>query len=223
MSTKKNKKTIIAIDGPVASGKSSVGEQVAARAGCKFLDTGLMYRAVAWLSGELGVETSDARGLKDLAADMEVTISGSKILVDGEDVSALLRRKTVEARSSIVATVPDVRKTLVAKQQAMAAGGGIVMVGRDIGTVVLPDAPLKIYLDAPISERARRRHQELVARNPKILEQDVFRDLEERDKIDSERKASPLQPADDAIVIDTGALSLDNVVEIVLDLIPDES
>ena len=217
------KKPIVAIDGPVASGKSSVGEKVAARRGCQFLDTGLMYRAVAWLSGELDVETSDARGLKDLAADMEITISGSRILVDGEDVGALLRRKTVEARSSIVATIPGVRKTLVAKQQAMAAGGGIVMVGRDIGTVVLPNAPLKIYLDAPIAERARRRHQELVARNPKVSEADVFRDLEERDKIDSERKASPLQAADDAIVIDTGALSLDNVVEIVLDLIPDDS
>ena len=223
MNTKKMKNTVVAIDGPVASGKSSVGEKVAARRACQFLDTGLMYRAVAWLSGELGVETSDARGLKDLAADMEITISGSRMLVDGEDVGALLRRKTVEARSSLVATIPDVRKTLVAKQQAMAAGGGIVMVGRDIGTVVLPNAPLKIYLDAPIAERARRRHQELVARNPKVLETDVFRDLEERDKIDSERKASPLQPADDAIVIDTGSLSLDNVVEIVLDLIPDDS
>ena len=190
-----NVSLVIAIDGPVASGKSTVGKRVADALGCIFVDTGLMYRAVAFLSSELDVDPSDARALKDLAEGMEIVVNGTQVVVDGDEIGGHLRKRSVESRVSQISAIPDVRKILVAKQQAMAARGKIVMVGRDIGTAVLPHAPFKIYLDASEEERASRRFLELAETNRQVQQQDVTNDLKERDTIDSQRKASPLRPA----------------------------
>ncbi len=217
MSTPKN--PVVAIDGPVAAGKSTVGQRVAQALGCPFVDTGLMYRAIAWLALQRGADLVDAPALTRLAEQADIRVDGPRVWVAGREVGGLLRTPEVDAASSRVAAIPGVRAAMVAKQRAIAAAGGVVMVGRDIGTVVLKDAPVKVYLSASPEERARRRYEETLQKGAPADRERVLADLRDRDRRDMERATSPLRPADDARIVDTDGLTLDQVVEQVLELV----
>lgn len=210
----------IAIDGPVASGKTSVGTLLAARLGYRFLDTGLMYRAVTWAAVCRGVAPDDAAGVTRLAREVTVKLGTdgpglSRLLVGAEDVTDHLRDPAVGQRVSAVSAVEGVREVLVREQRRTAGGGAIVMVGRDIGTVVLSDAEMKVYLIASVESRAGRRYLE-DARNG--LEH-ILGELTQRDRLDSTRAISPLRPANDAVIIDTNDLDLDQVVDAIVALV----
>jgi cytidylate kinase len=218
---------VIAIDGPAAAGKSTVGRMIAARLGYPFLDTGAIYRATTRTALHRGVDLSDEDALSDLAASISIDVgppaAGSiepcTIFVDGEDVTLLLRQPEVEAAVSLVSRVAGVREALVKVQRDLAGRNAVVMAGRDIGTVVLPEADLKVYLDASIDERARRRHAEMSTLGMDLTEEGVRRDLSRRDRIDSQRSVSPLRPAEDAIVVDTDGLTLEEVVQRLVGLV----
>lgn len=218
---------VIAIDGPAAAGKTTVGRQTGCHLGYPFLDTGAMYRAMTWTALRRGVDLSDEDALSELAASISIDIGPAgpdsiepcTIFVDGEDVTRNLRQPEVEAAVSLVSRVAGVREALVKVQRELAGRNSVVMAGRDIGTVVLPQADLKVYLDASVEERARRRFAELSALGMDLTEEGVLRDLRRRDRIDSERSVSPLRPADEAVVIDTDGLTLEEVVQRVLELV----
>ena len=205
------------MDGPVASGKTTVGREVARRLGYLFVDSGVFYRAVTLAALARGVDVRDAAALTALAAalDLRLAHGGEGMLVDGEDVTAGLRAPEVEANVAQVAQTPGVREAVLAPQRAAAEGGGVVMVGRDIGTIVLPGAA-KVYLDAPVEERARRRALELAQKGRAAAEGDVRRGLERRDETDSRRESAPLRAAADALTVQTGGLDAVGVVEQVL-------
>jgi cytidylate kinase len=212
----------VAIDGPGSSGKSSVGIAVAAALGLRFVDTGLLYRALTWLAMRRGVAVGDGPAVAALAADVELAPDAegrlSRVRVDGHDVTRSVRAAAVDRHVSEVARQPDVRAALVAVQRRLAADAGIVMVGRDIGTVVLPDADLKVYLDASTAERARRRALER-GLDPDGPETAAIReDLARRDAVDSGRALAPLRPADDAVVLVTDGIPFAVVVERVVAL-----
>lgn len=208
----------IAVDGSAASGKSTVGRRLAERLGYAFLDTGVMYRAVTLAALDRGADLDDSAALGDLARSLPIEVSledagGTRITIDGADVTADLRSQRVEDAVSIVSRAPEVREALVALQRDIARRQPIVMAGRDIGTVVLPDADLKVYLDASIEERARRRYADFLASGHEVSEEIVLEDIRRRDQIDSEREVSPLRPAKDAVVITTDGLTLEQVME----------
>ncbi len=209
----------IAIDGPVAVGKSAIGSLLAQRLGYRFLDTGAMYRALTWLALELGIDLEDEKALEELALGASMELAAETVMVAGRDVTDDIRGEEVERGVSLVAKVAGVRRALVAKQQQLAQGGQVVMAGRDIGTVVLPRAELKLYLAASPEERARRRHLELVQRGEKANYEQVLAELKRRDKIDSERALAPLQPAPDAKVIDTDGLNIEQVLAEIMGII----
>jgi cytidylate kinase len=218
---------VIAVDGSAASGKSTVGRRLAEKLGYPFLDTGLMYRAVTLAALDSGIDVSDHSALARLAADMRLEVGppqpGStetcSISIDGVDVTPQLRRADVEDAVSLVSRVSGVREALVRQQREIAGRQAMVMAGRDIGTVVLPEADLKVYLDASISERARRRHAEFSEHGRSVTRDIVLEDLRRRDQIDSERAISPLRPASDAVVIRTDGLTQDEVLTKVLGLV----
>ncbi|MEX0684138.1 MAG: (d)CMP kinase [Dehalococcoidia bacterium] len=216
----------IAVDGSAASGKSTIGRRLAQKLGYPFLDTGVMYRAVTHAALTHGIHLDDAAALSDLAQTLPIEVSvangsgaGTRVTIDGVDVTPELRSQPVEDAVSIVSRVAGVREALVARQREIAKRQPIVMAGRDIGTVVLPDADLKVYLDATIEERARRRYAEFNAAGHEVVEGMVLEDLRRRDQIDSEREVSPLRPADDAVIIQTDGLTQDDVMERVLALV----
>ena len=219
--------TTIAIDGPVASGKTVVGRRVADALGFRFLDSGAMYRAVTLAALRGAISISDDDALTACAAESELSLGnapeGTRVLLNGEDVTDKLRDPEVEGLVSRVAAVAGVRHVLVAKQQAVAADGSIVMVGRDIGTVVLFDADVKAYLQASVEERAKRRHEERLGTDKEASLEAVEGALRGRDHIDSSREASPLRPAEDAVVIDTDRLTIEQVVGRVLELAGERS
>lgn len=210
----------IAIDGPAAAGKSAVGERVAQELGYRFFDTGAMYRAVTWHALRRGVDVNDAdalaRMVQDLRIDVEFSEGGTRVLVDGEDATPHLRDPDVERNVSIVSRVPAVRESLVRIQRRLASEDNVVMAGRDIGTVVLPQARLKIYLDASAEVRARRRAEQERGRATDI--DDLRRSIERRDEIDSQREASPLTAARDAVIINTDEMSVEEVVRRIVNL-----
>ena len=218
--------SVIAIDGPVASGKTAVGRLVARRLGFRFLDTGAMYRAVSALALRRGIHPDDEEGLSRLARQVRLLVSQrdghDQVLADGEDLTAELRRPEVEQVVSLVSRVGGVREALVEQQREIARGGGIVMAGRDIGTVVLPHAPLKVFLWASPEERARRRWRELRAQGREASYEEVLAGVHLRDQIDTHRAHSPLRPAPDAHYLDTDHLTLEQVVERVLALAEDD-
>ncbi|HVP04496.1 MAG TPA: (d)CMP kinase [Dehalococcoidia bacterium] len=211
---------LIAVDGSAASGKSSVGRLLAERLGYRFLDTGIMYRAITWAALDRGIDPHDAKALAALASaiDMQVVLpppgsaATARIRIDGDDVTDGLRSPEVDEAVSAVSQVAGVREALVRRQKEIAAGGHIVMAGRDIGTVVLADAPLKLYLDASLEERARRRHADFVRVGHESSEAAVLEDLRRRDQTDSRRELSPMRAADDAVVIDTSGMTLEQVL-----------
>lgn len=212
---------IVAIDGPVGAGKSTVARQVATRIGAAYLDTGAMYRAVALAVLEAGADPDDAVATGAVCSDVDVTLhpaeSGLTVMLDGHDITARIREPEVSAATSRVAGHRAVRERLVALQRAIMARGDWVADGRDIGTVVCPDADLKVFLTAEQSERARRRHAELLGRPDAPTLGDVTRDLAERDARDAGRAVAPLIPASDAWVLDTTGLSFEEVVESIVE------
>lgn len=214
------KPSMIAIDGPVASGKSTLGRLLAQRLGYRFVDTGAMYRALTWRAIKLSIDLEDEEELSQLAANTKIEFAppGDNVLVDGHDVTREIQDWEVEAGVSLVARVAGVRKVLVEQQRGLAQKGEIVMAGRDIGTTVLPHAELKVYLVASIEERARRRYLELVERGEAADYETILADLIRRDEIDSERPISPLQPAPEARIIDTDGLSADQVLSEILSM-----
>lgn len=211
---------LIAIDGPAASGKSSLGRALAERLGYFFLDTGLMYRAFALAAVRHGVSAEDGAGCADLARHLDMKVeanSDTRIVIDGEDVTEQLRSPEVEATVSAYSANHAVRNEMVRRQRALAARGRTVMAGRDIGTVVLPEAPLKLYLEASEETRVERREAQAEAWGEEQASARAREHIAGRDRVDSSRTVSPLRPADDAVVIDTSALSLDEVLAVALD------
>lgn len=216
---------VVTLDGPGSSGKSSVGAAAALRVGYRFCDTGLLYRAVTWLAESKGVGVDDATGLVDLVGEIELAADEfgrlSRVLVDGLDRTADVHTPPVDAAVSAVSAVPELRAALLARQRALAAGGGIVMAGRDIGTVVLPDADLKLFLDASVEERARRRAEER-GLDPNSSEAvAILTALRRRDELDSTRPIAPLRPASDARIIATDGNRFEDTVDAVVNAIQD--
>lgn len=218
---------LIAIDGPVAAGKSSVGRLLARRLGYHFFDTGNMYRALTWRAIELGINLEDEASLVQLATNTRIDLTPSsfgegeapQIRINGQDISSYIRSPEVERGVAVVSKVAGVRKAMVSEQRRLVHEGKIVMAGRDIGTVVLPEAELKVYLVASAGERARRRYQELIAQGDNVDYDSILAELRSRDEIDSQRPISPLRPAADARIIDTEKLTLEEVVDKVYSLV----
>jgi len=213
----------IAIDGPAASGKTSVGTLLARRLGYRFLDTGTMYRAVTLAAVKRGIDLQDEVALSALALVLEMQVvfreSGDRLLVDATDVTDGLRGPEIDRGVSLVARVSDVRTAMVRQQQAIARDGPIVMVGRDIGTVVLPAARVKVFLSASVEVRAQRRYKELHDLGQPPDYERLVDDITRRDKIDSERSDSPMKPDDDALVIETDTLGVDQVAKRIMSLV----
>jgi cytidylate kinase len=213
----------IAIDGPAASGKTSVGTLLARRLGYRFLDTGTMYRAVTLAAVKRGIDLQDEVALSALALVLEMQVvfreSGDRLLVDATDVTDGLRGPEIDRGVSLVARVSDVRTAMVRQQQAIARDGPIVMVGRDIGTVVLPAARVKVFLSASVEVRAQRRYKELHDLGQPPDYDRLVDDITRRDKIDSERSDSPMKPDDDALVIETDTLGVDQVAKRIMSLV----
>jgi cytidylate kinase len=208
---------IIAIDGPAGAGKSTIARRVASQLGYTYIDTGAMYRAVAYWALTQSLEVTDAHRMETLAeaAEIELVTETCSVLLNGEDVSAAIREARVSDAASQVATIAGVRRALVAKQREMAGHANVVMEGRDIGTVVFPEATLKIFLDADQGERVRRRVDQAGARDADQMREQ----LADRDKRDIERAEAPLTQAPDAVYMDSTGLSIDEVTEAIVKLI----
>ena len=217
---------IIAIDGPAGSGKSTIGKILADHLNYLFVDTGVMYRAVTLAALKQGIDVEDEIEVSRLAEVIDITLQTPSeedgrdcdVLVGGEDVTWDIRNPEVDAFVSIVSAYPAVRRTLSEKQRQIGLQGNVVMMGRDIGTIVHPDADLKIYLDASLEERANRRYQERRSRGETVEYEPILLALRERDQIDSTREVAPLKPAVDAVVIDTDGCSIEEVFMKILDL-----
>jgi cytidylate kinase len=215
-----SKRLIVAIDGPSGAGKGTVARAVALRLGFRHIDTGAMYRAVAWKALHDGVEVTDEAAVARMGDAATFDLEQGRVTIDGHDVAAAIRTPEIDKAATTVARHPAVRRVLVARQRALGESGGIVMEGRDIGTVVFPDADVKIYLDASPEERARRRASDPAHTSSKAAQlSEVATALAERDKSDSTRAASPLSIAADAVVIDTTGLAAAAVIDQVLTLV----
>ena len=210
----------IAIDGPAASGKSTLGKKLADDLGFLFFDTGVMYRAVTWAALERNLDIENEQAITQLAAQMDIDVRPPSVqdgrsydvLVDGQDVTWKIRQSQVDENVSLVSTYPGVRSALTEQQRRIGRRGNVVMVGRDIGTVVMPEADLKIYLDASVEERARRRHQEILQRGEKASLVEIRKAMRKRDQIDSTRPLAPLRAATDAVIIYSDGLDADQVL-----------
>ena len=204
----------------MASGKTTVGRELAHRLNYRFLDTGGMYRAVTVVALDEKMDLNDDHAISSLTEEMPIEIVassvGDRLMVNNLDVTDRLRERAVDQNVSQVAAIQGVRTALVRRQKNIGERGSIVMVGRDIGTVVLPDAGIKVYLDASVEVRANRRFLEEQSSIGKLTYQDILDDLIKRDKVDSERAVAPLIPADDAVVLDTKDLTIEQVVELIL-------
>ena len=211
----------IAIDGPAGAGKSSVARAVARRLGILYLDTGAMYRALTWKSLQQGVDPADAESLTRLAGDTSIVFDAEnhRVLCDNIDVTDVIRAPRVSSHVSTVATVPGVRARLTELQRRAALECSLVLDGRDIGTYVLPQAPVKVFLTADLRQRALRRQRDLLEQSLDMELDQVTREIAARDERDSQRAAAPLTRADDAILIDTSRMAFDDVVEEVLELV----
>lgn len=218
-----SKVDVVAIDGPAGSGKSTVAKAVARKLDWDYIDTGAMYRCLCLKALRNPVDFEDERGIVELLDEtsMRMTFQGGelKVYMDGEDVSQAIRQNQVSRRVSEIAALKQVRKRLVKKQRSMGITGNVVMDGRDIGTVVFPDAAYKFYLDASLEIRARRRYTELRDKQKNVDFESVVEEIEQRDETDRERASGPLKAAEDAVCIDTSQLTVDEVVHRLLEII----
>jgi cytidylate kinase len=226
----KKKSFTITLDGPAASGKSTLGERLAESLGFMYLDTGVMYRAVTLAVLKKNVDVNDEGLVTKVAEEMDLDIHpatiddgrSNDVILEQEDVTWEIRLPDVEAHVSQVSAYKGVRVAMTKKQREIGNRGGIVMVGRDIGTVVLPDAEIKLYLDASVEERAKRRYLELINRGKQAYYESVLDDLKRRDKIDSSRAIAPLRPADDAIMIDSDHMDAEEVLQFIFNLVKEK-
>ena len=224
--TNSTRVSIIALDGPAASGKSTLGRKLADTLGYLFFDTGIMYRAITLIALEMDMNLQDEASITRLAQDTQIEIRPPSrddgrafdIMVGSKDITWDVRRGDVDANVSVVSAYAGVRKALSYQQRRIGLRGKVVMVGRDIGTVVLPEADLKIYLDASADERARRRYDELMARNEPANYDEILKMVIERDHIDSTRAVAPLRAADDAVLIDSDKMDVEQVFNKVIAL-----
>lgn len=218
--------SIITLDGPAASGKSTIGRKLADSLGYLFFDTGIMYRAVTWIALQYDMNLRDEESITQMAQTAQIDIRPASkndsracdVIIADKDVTWEMRSGDVEANVSLVSSYAGVRKALSDQQRKIGLRGKVVMVGRDIGTVVLPEADLKIYLDASAEERAKRRYDEIIARGEKADYEDLLKKMIERDHLDSTRAVAPLRPADDAVIINTDEPTAEQVYEQVLEL-----
>jgi cytidylate kinase len=206
---------IVAIDGGVASGKSAVGRRVAEALGLPFVDSGLMYRAITRLAAERGIDPLDAEAVTRLARSTEIRIDGERVWADGVELTEGIYDADFAEALPLISAIPGVREALV-EQQRQIGEHGVVMAGRDIGTVVFPNADHKFFLVASLAEKVRRRATQYERRGERVDEEAMRKEVEARDRVDSERTVAPLRPAEDAIVVDTDNLSVDEVVETIL-------
>lgn len=215
----------IAIDGPAGSGKSTIGQLLAERLGYLYFDTGVMYRAVTLAALERGIPCEDEAAVTLLAEQVDIdVISPSKpdgrsydVILDGQDVTWEIRKPQVDANVSVVSAYSGVRRALTQQQRRIGLMGKVVMVGRDIGTIVIPEADLKIFLDGSVEERARRRYLEMKGRGLQVDFDSILTGMRARDRIDSTREVAPLQASQDAVVINTDGLSIQQVLQLVLE------
>ena len=217
------KPIVIAIDGPSGAGKGTVSRTVSHVLGFKHVDTGAMYRAVGWKALQENVPIDDEGAVAAVAEKAELVVESGFVSIDGHDVTHAIRTPAMDKTAASVARLPKVRAVLVARQRAMGEQGGVVMEGRDIGTVVFPNAQLKIYLDASTEERARRRANDTAHTGSQAGQAAVAAAIKERDQSDTTRIASPLTVAKDAVLIDTTDMPIDEVVQRVLDLARERS
>ncbi len=209
---------VITIDGPSGSGKGTVGRAVAERLGWHFLDSGALYRVLGLAALKRGLDLGDEAALAELARGLDVRFEGARVILEGEDVSEAIRSEAAGAAASRVAALPSVREALLARQRAFRRPPGLVADGRDMGTVVFPDAPLKVFLEASPEERARRRFEQLKAQGLDVNLARILTDIRERDRRDRERPVAPLKPAPDAVVIDSTERDPESVVQEILRL-----
>ena len=206
---------IIAIDGGVASGKSAVGRRVAEALVLPFVDSGLMYRAVTRLADERGIDPSDSEAVADLARSVDLRVDGERVWADGVELTEGIFDADQSDALPRVSAIPGVRDALVAQQRRLGEGG-VVMAGRDIGTVVFADADHKFFLTANLEEKVRRRAAQYERRGERVDEAAMRREVEARDRVDTQRAVAPLRPAPDAVIIDTDQLNVDQVVDLIL-------
>ena len=215
---------VITIDGPSGSGKGTLSRKLAQHLGYAFLDSGALYRILALTAHKHAVELDDIARLAELAVDLDVTFDiashhGERVLLEGKDVTLDVRTESCGNDASKIAALPQVREALLARQRGFRRSPGLVADGRDMGTVVFPDAKLKIFLTANQEERARRRHKQLKQQGIGVSLESLLRELAERDKRDANRGVAPLKPAEDAIIVDSTALSIQEVFKHTLDLV----
>ena len=232
----KRRRPVVAIDGPTAAGKSTVARGVARRLGLLYVDTGAMYRSVAVTALRRAIDLGDADAVTRLANSMVIEFrpagagapagaspsgsgTGDRVLVDGQDVTEAIRTPEASDAASRVSVIGGVREAMVARQRVMGTDGGVVMEGRDIGTVVFPDADVKVFLKASLETRARRRHAELLARGQTVDLEEVRRSEAERDRRDETRTHSPLRPAEGAVVLDTTTTTAEEVAEVIVRIV----
>lgn len=220
------KKIVVAIDGPAGAGKSTIAKLAAEKLGYAYIDTGAMYRSVAWKFLQTGKAFDEAL-ISDLARTMIIEFkpeaSVNHVFVDGTEVTDAIRSSQVTANVSRVAAIGEVRQAMVAQQRRMGESGGVLMDGRDIGTVVFPNAQLKIFLTASVEERALRRYKELVAKGQQVDLAQLQEDIASRDKQDSERAISPLRQAEDALLLDTSDMNIEQVTARILQLVEERA
>ena len=217
------KKIAIAIDGPAGAGKSSISKVVANKLGYLYIDTGAMYRGVTWAVLDSHVDVNNQKEVEALLPSLDLTLeptaSACKVYVKGQDVTDLIRQQQINENVSTIASYKGVREYLVERQQAMAAVGGVILDGRDIGSVVLPDAELKIYLTASVDARAKRRWLEVQGTSNEQPLEDIKKNVESRDEMDKNRDESPLVCVEDAIVVDSSNMTFDEAVKHILHLV----